>query len=122
MRFLLDQNADRRFAPYLRRLGHEVTVVSLDYPPGLPDREIVAIAVREARMIITNDPNFGELVVRHGQPHAGILYFRVRQVDYPTKQDRLAFVLAYHAEELDQLLVVTLRTVRVRRTPSAPST
>jgi predicted nuclease of predicted toxin-antitoxin system len=119
MTFLLDQNADRRFAPYLRSLGHDVTVVSLDYPPGLPDREVLAIAVGEGRVILTNDPDFGELVVRHGAAHAGIIYFRVRQADYPTKQARLAYVLAHHADDLDQLLIVTLRTVRVRRRPPA---
>jgi predicted nuclease of predicted toxin-antitoxin system len=117
MKFLLDQNADRRFATYLRSLGHDVTVVSIDYPHSLPDHEILAIAVREGRVIITNDPDFGELVVRHGQPHAGIIYMRVRQADYATKQARLEYVLTHHAHELDQLIVVTLQAVRVRRTP-----
>ncbi len=120
MKFLLDQNADRRFAPYLRSLGHDATIVSIDYPRSLPDREILAIAVQEGRVIITNDPDFGELVVRHGQPHAGIIYMRVRQAEYATKQARLAYVLSHHAHELDQLIVVTLRTVRVRHEPSAP--
>ncbi len=115
MKFLLDQNADRRFAPYLRIIGHDATVVSIDYPRGLPDREILAIAVREGRVIITNDPDFGELVVRHGQPHVGIIYMRVLQADYATKQARLAYVLSRHAHELDQLIVVTLETVRIRR-------
>jgi hypothetical protein len=61
MKFLLDQNADRRFASYLRGLGHEVTVVSVDYPPGLPDADILAIAQREGRVILTNDRDFGSL-------------------------------------------------------------
>ena len=115
MKFLLDQNADRRFAPYLRSLGHDVTVVPIDYPHSLPDHEIFAIAVNQGRVVITNDPDFSELVVRRGQPHTGIICMRVRQADYPTKQARLEYVLTHHAHELDQLIVVTLRTVRVRR-------
>jgi predicted nuclease of predicted toxin-antitoxin system len=105
----------------VRGLGHDAAVVSIDYPSGLPDAEILAIAHREGRVIITNDPDFGELVVRGGQPHAGILYFRVRQADYATKQARLDFVLTHYADQLDQLIVVTLRAVRVRRTPPGPT-
>ena len=116
MRFLLDQNADRRFAPYLRSLGHDVTVIATDYMPGLSDAEIIAIAHREGRVIITNDTDFGELAVRHGLPHAGIILFRVRGADHATKQARLDFVLHHYSAQLDQLIVVTLDSIRVRRT------
>src|SRR5215204_6408674 len=77
MRFLLDQNADRRFAPYLRDLGHGVTVVSIDYPPGIPDCTVLAIAHREGHIVLTNDHGFGELVFRHRLPHAGVIYLRL---------------------------------------------
>jgi hypothetical protein len=40
MRFLLDQNADRRFLPYLRSLGHDVTSTGIDDPSSLA-REVM---------------------------------------------------------------------------------
>lgn len=121
MSFLLDQNADRRFAPYLRSLGHDVTVVAIDYPPGLPDEEVLAIAHREGRTILTNDTDFGELAIRRGLPHVGIILFRVKAATFAVSRDRLDFVLTNYRDHLDQLLVVTLRGVRVRRA-SPPST
>lgn len=66
MRFLLDQNADRRFAPYLRNLGHDVNVIATD---------------------------FGELAVRHGLPHASIILFRVRGADHATTRHGLTHCL-----------------------------
>jgi predicted nuclease of predicted toxin-antitoxin system len=116
MKFFLDQNADRRFAAYLRGEGHDVTIVSVDYPPGISDREVLEIAHREGRIVITNDRDFGELVFRHGIPHAGVIYLRLYTPDFSSKRTRLAQVLAEHADELDQFIVVTERTVRVRRT------
>ena len=116
MKFLLDQNADRRFAAYLRGAGHDVTVVSVDYPAGIADRAVLATAHREGRTIITNDRDFGELVFRHGVPHAGVIYLRLSTPDFEGKRDRLAAVLAEHADNLDQFIVVTERTIRVRRT------
>ena len=68
MRFLLDQNVDRRFAAFLASLGHDVKVIAADYPPGLPDREVLAIGRRERRVLLTNDRDFGELVVREHLP------------------------------------------------------
>jgi predicted nuclease of predicted toxin-antitoxin system len=117
MRFLLDQNADRRFAAYLRALGHDVTVVSIDYPKGIPDRVVLDIAQREGRVVITHDRDFGELVFRHGLPHACVIYLRLNAPDFESKRDRLAQVLAEHAHELDQFITVTDRTIRVRHTP-----
>jgi predicted nuclease of predicted toxin-antitoxin system len=115
MRFLLDQNADRRFLPYLRSLGHDVTGTGIDYPSRLADHAIIALAARERRTIITNDTDFGELAIRQGMPHAGIIRFRVGAADFATRQACLAVVLTEHADRLDQLIVVTLDSVRVRR-------
>ena len=47
MRFLFDQSTDRRLAPFLRQRGHDVLVVAVDYPPSLPDDQVLAIAQQE---------------------------------------------------------------------------
>jgi len=58
-------------------------------------------------------------VFRHRLPHAGVIYLRLYTPDFPTKRERLARVLAEHAQELDQFITVTERTIRVRHTPSS---
>lgn len=63
MKFLFDQNFDRRLLRPLHEAGHDVTVVSVDYAPGIPDREVLAIAHREGRILLTFDKDFGELAI-----------------------------------------------------------
>lgn len=117
MKFLLDQSTDARLIAYLRSQGHDATRIAADYPSGLPDTEVLAIAVREGRILITDDRDFGELVFVQRQPHTGVIYLRLGEyADLATKTARLAFVLDRYAEQLDQFVVVTLREVRVRPT------
>jgi predicted nuclease of predicted toxin-antitoxin system len=68
MRFLLDESADARLAPCLRGLGHDVTRLTVDYPAGLPDPRVLAIAAAEGRVLLTNDRDFGELVFPRRRP------------------------------------------------------
>ena len=44
MRFLLDQSVDARLVAYLIALGHDALRVGRDYPSGLPDDQVLAIA------------------------------------------------------------------------------
>lgn len=110
----MDQNFDRRLARPLRGQGHDVTVVGVDYPPGLPDPEVLAIANREGRIILTHDRDFGELVVSRHLPHAGIIYLRLRRVTLEAKWERLNQVLTENVGQLGRFIVVTEGGVRIR--------
>jgi predicted nuclease of predicted toxin-antitoxin system len=113
MRFLLDQSTDARLGVHFRSLGHDATRIGTEHPAGLSDRSVLAIAEREGRILITDDRDFGDLVVRSQQPHAGIIYLRLGPyAELPIKIERLDYVLTHYATQLDQLLVVTLRRVR----------
>ena len=116
MRLLLDESAEYRLAHWLRDQGHNVTAIAHDYPHALSDRAVLALARQEQRILITNDSDFGELIVRQQLPHAGVIYFRMPAATVATKIERLAVVLRGYADRLDQLLVVTERTIRIRRT------
>jgi predicted nuclease of predicted toxin-antitoxin system len=115
MRFLLDENADIRLAAFLTEQGHDVATVVDDYPQRTLDRDLLALARQEGRILITNDLDFGDLVIRERLPHAGIILLRLRSTALAVKRDRLAAVLRDHAESLDRFLVVTESTIRVRR-------
>lgn len=115
MRFLLDENADIRLADFLREQGHEVATVVDDYPQRTLDRDLLALARQEGRILITNDLDFGDLVIRERLPHAGLILFRLRTVAIAMKRERLATVLRDHAGDLGRFLVVTESTIRVRR-------
>ena len=119
MKFLLDQNAERRIASFLRNLGHDVKVVAVDFPPDIPDHAVLTHAYEEQRILITNDKgDFGELIFKDLHPHAGVILLRrMKPGDMQTKLDRLTYVLEAYANRLNHFLVVTPTNVRVKKTP-----
>ena len=62
MKFLFDQSADFRLIDHLRNLRHDVTAVSRNYPHGLADEDVLAIARQEKRILVVADRDFGELI------------------------------------------------------------
>jgi predicted nuclease of predicted toxin-antitoxin system len=102
----------------LRNLGHDVKVVGIDYPAGILDREVLSHAYKESRILLTNDKgDFGELIFRKHHPHSGVLLFRrMRSGDVLTKQERLSFVLKAYTTQLRHFLVVSPKSVRIRKT------
>lgn len=119
MRFLLDESADFPLAAFLQSQGYDVTAIAHDYPHALKDHEVLAIARQEQRILITNDRDFGELIVRQKLTHAGVILFRLHDEDLPTKQRWLTYVLTHHRHDLRHLIVITGQKVRIRRTPTA---
>ncbi len=116
MKFLLDESAEYRIALHLLGDGHDVTAVTHDYAASLSDREVLAIAYREQRILVTNDSDFGELVFRERFPHAGVIFFRLpHDTTAARKIVYLDNLLATHADQLDQFMVITERSIRVRR-------
>ena len=117
MKFLLDQSVKRRLAPFLRNLGHDVKVVSIDYDAGILDQEVLLLANKESRILLTNDKgDFGELIFRYHHSHSGVILFRrMRSGDMLTKQERLSYVLQEYANHLHHFIVVSPKSVRVRK-------
>jgi predicted nuclease of predicted toxin-antitoxin system len=118
MKFLLDENADHRLVGLIQALGHEVTAIAYDYPAGLLDEQVLAIATKEKRILITNDrTDFGELVFKKHHPHAGIILFclKAEEANIQLKRERLDHVLTEYPEHLHSFVVVTPHRVRVRK-------
>ncbi|OPZ26696.1 MAG: hypothetical protein BWZ02_01911 [Lentisphaerae bacterium ADurb.BinA184] len=70
--FLVDESAGHCVADCLRAVGCDVQLVS-EIIPQAEDEAIPALALREGRIVVTNDKDFGELVFRSGLGHAGVL-------------------------------------------------
>lgn len=118
MKFLLDESVDVRVADFLTALGYQATTVAEDYQASLPDPEVLSIARREQRILVTNDRDFGELVFRYYQRHSGVIYLRLGTVELPAILSRLDDVLERYADGLDDFIVVTPRRIRVRASMS----
>ena len=62
-RFLADENVSRLVVERLGAAGFDVTSISAT-GSGASDNEVLATAIDEGRILITEDRDFGELVVR----------------------------------------------------------
>ncbi len=78
MRFLIDRCAGRILADWLRKQGHDV-VVSRELGPDPGDRALLEWAANEARILITIDTDFGQLVYVDNVAHAGLSVCRMFQ-------------------------------------------
>ncbi|HEY5911613.1 MAG TPA: DUF5615 family PIN-like protein [Verrucomicrobiae bacterium] len=69
MKFMVDAQLPRRLALQLSASGHDV-VHTLDCPAGnrTPDADIVALAVREGRVVVTKDNDFVTSFLLSGAP------------------------------------------------------
>src|SRR5215204_2809807 len=111
MRFLVDRCAGKTIADWLRSQGHDVVE---SHERGLDPGDSVLLdwATQESRILITIDTDFGQLVFLNKHGHAGL----VRLPDVPAKQRILIMedLLARFAPELEQRLIITVQSGRVR--------
>jgi predicted nuclease of predicted toxin-antitoxin system len=114
MKFLFDQSADFRLIPHLRELGHDVSVISRNYPHGLADEDVLAIARDEQRILMVADRDFGELIFQQGLAHAGLICFRLPGTSLQTKIEQLNRVLDEYAEALQAGAFVVVSPGRIR--------
>ena len=114
MKFIVDESTGTAVAEFLRAAGYDVLAVTEDMP-GADDRDILAKAEVEARILITNDKDFGELVFRQGKPHHGIVFLRLED-ESPENRVRLVNnVMDKYASRLkDNFIVATERGIRIR--------
>ena len=100
----------RRFAD----AGHDVAWVHQD-TPGISDEEVLARAVREARILLTFDKDFGELAWAAGLPAGcGIVLFRVQMPDAANVGAMLADRLAERDDWEGHFSVIEAGRVRMR--------
>ena len=77
MRFLANENFPGDAVAVLTSAGHDIVWVRTA-APGSKDEDILAWAVREHRVLLTFDRDFGELAWRVGLPaSSGIMLFRL---------------------------------------------
>jgi predicted nuclease of predicted toxin-antitoxin system len=77
---------------------------------------VLAIALREERILLTNDHDFGELIFKNKLDHASVVLFRLKPGDIESKQTWLTHLIHQYPEQLTcAFFVVTERGVRMRR-------
>ncbi|HEX4953914.1 MAG TPA: DUF5615 family PIN-like protein [Thermoanaerobaculia bacterium] len=116
MRFLADESLDFRVVTALRGAGYDVAAV-LEEARGWPDPEVLALAQRTERILLTEDKDFGQLAtVTEGPAIPGVLLVRCPESARAGLPGTLVALIALLGERLRGAIVVwTPRRVRIRR-------
>jgi predicted nuclease of predicted toxin-antitoxin system len=119
MRLLANENFPLRSVHILKAAGFDIKVVGVEFA-GITDREVLEIAVREERTILTFDRHYGELIFRHGyRPPSGVIYLRWRQFGPEDPGRYLAELLASSKIDFSRALtVIDQDSIRQRKYPS----
>ena len=75
MRFLADESCDFAVVSALRVAGHDVSAVA-EINPGAEDESVLATARSDARVLLTEDKDFGLLTYAGGHETAGVVLIR----------------------------------------------
>ena len=119
MRFIVDESTGKAVVEFLRRTGHDVIAVA-EAMPQADDPDILARAASEARILVTNDKDFGELVFLDDQAHSGVLLLRLHDESPPNRVRVVKAVLEQWAERLPgRFAVATEDSLRIR--PASPA-
>lgn len=114
LKFLVDVGVGRVVENVLRSLGYDTKAVR-DIDPRAKDSDILAIAVREERMVITMDKDFGELVHKLSEQHTGVLILRMEDARGVEKAEVVKNILAtFRAEITGKFCVYQDNRLRVR--------
>lgn len=75
MRFLADESCDACMIRALRDNGHDVVAVAATHP-GADDATVIRLASGTARILLTEDKDFGQLVFASCHGHGGVILLR----------------------------------------------
>jgi predicted nuclease of predicted toxin-antitoxin system len=97
VRWLADECIDAGLVAHLRHSGHDILYIA-ELSPAANDAEVMALALRESRLLLTEDKDFGDLVFRHGSRVPGIILLRLDPAQHGLKQRRLDAAMARFGE------------------------
>jgi predicted nuclease of predicted toxin-antitoxin system len=93
VRILANENVPGDAVDLLRSRGHDVSWVRID-SPGASDETILARAVREHRLLVTFDKDFGDLVFRKGSTAScGVVLLRITSTSARAAAVKIAEIL-----------------------------
>ncbi len=117
MRFLANENFPLDVVEALRAAGHDVAWVRTD-APGSSDRQVLAWAVAERRILLTCDKDFGDLAFRAGLPaDCGIVLFRLPAPSSADLAGRVLVALQSRGDWAGHFSVVEPARIRIRPLP-----
>jgi predicted nuclease of predicted toxin-antitoxin system len=117
MRFLADESCDFTVVRALRAAGHDVVAVA-ELSPQAEDETVMDMAVRQERILLTEDKDFGQLVYASGRASGGVLFLRFPATARPGLAGAVVQLVRSRGDRLvGRFVVVQPGRVRIGRSP-----
>ena len=112
MKFLLDVCvSSHSLQTSLATLGYDV-VSAYAIDPKATDERLMAIALQEDRILVTEDKDFGELIFVRKLPHGSIV--RLVELSIDDQVRGMEELLERHAQDIGTSTIVTVTRGRIR--------
>ena len=105
MNIVADECCDALLVGALRNAGHDVLYIK-EFAPGSEDITVLQLSVEQDRILLSEDKDFGELVVRLRLRAYGVVLLRVHSTDSTVKFERLRELFQNHSHRLAGSFVV----------------
>ncbi len=121
MRFLADENVHSHIIRWLRDTNHDV-VWATESLLGFSDELLLKFAIDEARIMLTSDLDFGELIYHKHLNASGVVLMRMDHLHISKRLERVQAVWSIvEANPSGKYIVITESKVRVRNLPRCDS-
>ena len=115
MRFLANENFPGAAVTALMAAGHDVVWVR-NAAPGMGDPDLLAWAIRDARILLTFDKDFGELARASILPRTcGVVLFRMSMPKAGDVGQRLCSLVTSREDWAGHFSVIEPGRIRMRR-------
>ena len=114
-RFIADENIPRETVELLKKKGLDIVTVS-DVSPGLGDDEILDLARKDERIVITFDRDFGQLIFKQKRKTEGLILLRFNPESPQQIAKRIQQTLATKIDMEGSVIVVKKDTLKVTST------
>jgi predicted nuclease of predicted toxin-antitoxin system len=111
---LADENIDFRIIRVLRNNNFDVYSIS-EMNSGISDEQVIELARKNKRIILTEDKDFGEWVFAHKITDVGIVFLRYNSIK---NNEIIALLVQFLNEKIDSLsskfTTITINKIRIR--------
>jgi len=114
MRFLADMGISPKTVTFLRGLGHDALHLHEESLDRLEDSAILVKAREEARVLLTHDLDFGDLIAASGAQLPSIIVFRLRDMRPENVNRYLQNIIERYGGTLEKGAIITVTEGRIR--------
>ena len=115
MKILADESVDYPVVASLRKLNYDVYYIA-EIKSGIKDEEVLEIAQKENRILLTSDKDFGELAYRQKLANNGVVLYRLSGLSNERKSLIITDSFKSHSSEMaNKFTVITSNHIRIRK-------